>query len=67
MEEIGPRVTKGWKKGDRIATFVHGGNDTHPDDGIKHCSVVVGVCHTDVKCRCFRGVLSGERRPRYEG
>lgn len=35
MEEIGPRVTKGWKKGDRIAAFVHGGNDTHPDDGIQ--------------------------------
>ena len=67
MEEIGPRVTKGWKKGDRIATFVHGGNDTRPDDGIKHCLVDMGVYHTDFKRRCFCGVLFGKRRSRYEG
>ena len=23
MEELGPKVTKSWKKGDRIAAFVH--------------------------------------------
>ena len=33
VEEIGPKVTKQWKKGDRIAAFVHGGNYNEPEDG----------------------------------
>ncbi|KXT03166.1 hypothetical protein AC579_4968 [Pseudocercospora musae] len=33
VEEIGPKVTKNWKKGDRIANFCHGGNETQPEDG----------------------------------
>lgn len=33
IEEIGPKVRKDWKKGDRIASFVHGGNRTEPEDG----------------------------------
>lgn len=33
IEEVGPGVTKRWKKGDRIAAFVHGGNRTEPEDG----------------------------------
>ncbi|KAK3369373.1 chaperonin 10-like protein [Lasiosphaeria ovina] len=33
VEEIGPKVTKAWKKGDRIAGFVHGGNQSQLEDG----------------------------------
>ncbi|KAK5163348.1 uncharacterized protein LTR77_010721 [Saxophila tyrrhenica] len=33
IEEVGTNVSNDWKKGDRIAAFVHGGNDTHPEDG----------------------------------
>ncbi|GIZ48975.1 hypothetical protein CKM354_001201800 [Cercospora kikuchii] len=31
--EIGPKVTKPWNKGSRIATFVHGGNASQHEDG----------------------------------
>ncbi|KJX96792.1 zinc-binding oxidoreductase ToxD like protein [Zymoseptoria brevis] len=33
VEEVGNGVTKTWKKGDRIAGFVHGGNEAEPEDG----------------------------------
>jgi len=33
IEEVGPAVSKSWKKGDRIAAFVHGGNPTEHEDG----------------------------------
>ncbi|KAI1105538.1 putative alcohol dehydrogenase [Jackrogersella minutella] len=33
VEEVGPGVTKPFKKGDRIAGVVHGGNSLSPDDG----------------------------------
>ncbi|KAF2211281.1 hypothetical protein CERZMDRAFT_85464 [Cercospora zeae-maydis SCOH1-5] len=31
--EIGPKVTRPWTKGSRIATFVHGGNSSQHEDG----------------------------------
>ncbi|EME42459.1 hypothetical protein DOTSEDRAFT_134111 [Dothistroma septosporum NZE10] len=31
--EIGDKVTKEWQVGDRIATFVHGGNESQKEDG----------------------------------
>lgn len=31
--EIGPAVTKSFKKGDRVAGFVHGSNVVQPEDG----------------------------------
>ncbi|KAM3414415.1 hypothetical protein BST61_g11053 [Cercospora zeina] len=31
--EIGSKVTRPWTKGSRIATFVHGGNTSQPEDG----------------------------------
>ena len=33
IEDVGAKVTKGWKKGDRIASFVHGSNPTQHEDG----------------------------------
>jgi NADPH:quinone reductase-like Zn-dependent oxidoreductase len=33
VEEVGSKVTKPFKKGDRVAGFVHGGNAIHPEDG----------------------------------
>ncbi|KAF2160528.1 hypothetical protein M409DRAFT_70296 [Zasmidium cellare ATCC 36951] len=33
IEEIGPKVMKEWKKGDRVCGFVHGGNQTQREDG----------------------------------
>ncbi|KAK0717742.1 putative zinc-binding oxidoreductase ToxD [Lasiosphaeria miniovina] len=33
VEEIGSKVTKAWKKGDRIAGFAHGGNALQLEDG----------------------------------
>ncbi|KAL7658336.1 hypothetical protein ACMYSQ_004467 [Aspergillus niger] len=33
VEAIGPRVTKPWKKGDRVAGFVHGCNVMQPQGG----------------------------------
>ncbi|KAF2481971.1 putative zinc-binding oxidoreductase ToxD [Neohortaea acidophila] len=33
VEQVGDGVQREWKQGDRIAAFVHGGNDTHPGDG----------------------------------
>ena len=33
VEEVGPKVTKGWKKGDRIAGFSHGVNALQTEDG----------------------------------
>ena len=40
VEEVGPKVTKQWKKGDRIASFTHGGNESEPEDG----SSVLPLC-----------------------
>lgn len=33
VEEVGSKVTKGFKKGDRVAGFSHGGNAVQPEDG----------------------------------
>jgi NADPH:quinone reductase-like Zn-dependent oxidoreductase len=33
VEEVGPKVSKNWKKGDRIAGFLHGSNAVEKDDG----------------------------------
>ena len=33
VEEVGSKVTKAWKKGDRIAGFTHGVNAVEPEDG----------------------------------
>lgn len=33
VEEVGTKVTKPFKKGDRISGVVHGGNMPHPEDG----------------------------------
>lgn len=33
VEEVGGEVTKNFKKGDRVAGFVHGGNNFEPEDG----------------------------------
>ena len=34
VEDIGPDVTVGWERGDRVAAFVHGGNNSQFDDGM---------------------------------
>ena len=33
IEEVGSKVQKQWKKGDRIASFTHGVNAIEPEDG----------------------------------
>ncbi|PVH88255.1 GroES-like protein [Cadophora sp. DSE1049] len=33
VEEVGSKVTKPFKKGDRVAGFSHGGNEVHKEDG----------------------------------
>lgn len=33
VEEVGSKVTKKWKKGERIAGVAHGGNADQPEDG----------------------------------
>lgn len=33
VEEIGPGISKKWKKGDRIAGFAHGVNPSRPEEG----------------------------------
>ena len=33
VEEVGSKVAKPWKKGDRIAGFTHGVNHVEPEDG----------------------------------
>ena len=33
VEDVGSKVEKQWKKGDRIAGFVHGVNVLEPEDG----------------------------------
>ena len=33
VEEVGSKVDKQWKKGDRIAGFTHGVNAIEPEDG----------------------------------
>ncbi|KAK5652175.1 hypothetical protein OQA88_10818 [Cercophora sp. LCS_1] len=33
IEEVGPKVAKPWKKGDRVAAFTHGANAVQPEDG----------------------------------
>ena len=33
VEEVGPKVEKPWKKGDRIAGFTHGVNAVEQEDG----------------------------------
>ncbi len=39
IEAVAAKVAADWKKGDRIAAFVHGGNDTHPEDGTRTCTL----------------------------
>ena len=38
--EIGDKVKKEWQVGDRIATFVHGGNQSQHEDGMSHGLIV---------------------------
>ena len=52
MEEIGPKVTKGWTKGDRIATFAHGGNETQHEDGTTAASFCNHI-HAHAESRLF--------------
>lgn len=33
MTEVGNKVTKGFKKGDRVCGFAHGGNEVYHEDG----------------------------------
>jgi NADPH:quinone reductase-like Zn-dependent oxidoreductase len=33
VEEVGGKVTKSLKKGDRVTGFVHGGNEVNHEDG----------------------------------
>ncbi|KAF4513677.1 hypothetical protein G6O67_000918 [Ophiocordyceps sinensis] len=33
VDEVGPRVAKAFKKGDRVMGFAHGGNAAQPEDG----------------------------------
>jgi len=33
VEDVGPKVNASFKKGDRVAGFVHGGNAVQPEDG----------------------------------
>lgn len=33
VEEIGPHVTKPWKRGDRVFSVTFGGNPSNPEDG----------------------------------
>ena len=33
VEEVGSKVEKQWKKGDRVAGFTHGVNAIEPEDG----------------------------------
>lgn len=69
MEEVGPKVEKGWKKGDRIAAMTHGGNQSQQEDGEKKPLSLWSLqgLYTNDKLRFFCGVLRSERRPRFEG
>lgn len=33
VQEVGPKVTRAWKKGDRVLGVAHGGNYLQPEDG----------------------------------
>lgn len=33
IQDVGSKVTDDWKKGDRIAGLIHGGNEVEPEDG----------------------------------
>lgn len=41
VEEVGPKVTKQWRKGDRLSGVAHGGNAVQPEDGAFAEHVVV--------------------------
>lgn len=66
IEEVGPKVTKEWKKGDRVCGFVHGGNQTQPEDGM-YSSSWEGDVVADVRNRKLRGVLRHEGGSRPQG
>ncbi|MCJ1434762.1 hypothetical protein MMC27_004132 [Xylographa pallens] len=57
IEEVGPRVTKDWKKGDRIAAFVHGCNAVELEDG---CFAEYAVAKGDLQMKIPEG-LSDEQ------
>ncbi|KAF2164096.1 hypothetical protein M409DRAFT_68030 [Zasmidium cellare ATCC 36951] len=44
IEDIGPKVTKKWQKGDRVCGFVHGGNETQPEDDASTLGTGVITC-----------------------
>ncbi|KKA22159.1 Alcohol dehydrogenase [Rasamsonia emersonii CBS 393.64] len=48
VEEVGPNVTKDFKKGDRVAGFVHGGNYNNPEDGA-FAEYIVAKEHMSIK------------------
>lgn len=48
VEEVGSKVTKEWKKGDRIAGFTHGVNAIEPEDG---CFAEYCVAKGDVQLK----------------
>ncbi|KAK5131576.1 hypothetical protein LTR08_000831 [Meristemomyces frigidus] len=49
VEEVGSKVTKAWKKGDRIAGFTHGVNSAEQEDGCfaEYC-VAKGDCQMKI-------------------
>ena len=46
--EVGPKVTKSFKKGDRVAGFTHGVNAVEKEDG---CFAQYAVAKGDVQCK----------------
>lgn len=63
VEEVGSKVTKEWKKGDRVAGFTHGVNKVELEDGCfaeyaRHFCLY--VCHDPDAC--MLQVLCGESR-----
>ena len=46
--EVGPKVTKNFKKGDRVAGFTHGVNAVEKEDG---CFAQYAVAKGDVQCK----------------
>lgn len=48
VEEVGSQVTKSWKKGDRIAGFCHGGNESQFEDGERTLYVYKNTCTDEI-------------------
>ena len=55
VEEVGSKVTKAWKKGDRIAGFTHGANQVQLEDG---CFAEYCVAKGDLGTKVFLLALS---------